>query len=228
MLLADILQLFNCCWVARLYLTLCSPMDCSMPASLSLTISQSLLKVMSIELLLPPHPLFPSILLSSVFCSIRIFSDESALHIRWPNIGAITGAAFHSSSVFLHSAMTLAIFVMCVLVPQACPTLWNPGDYSPPGSSVLGIPQARMLEWVAIYFSRASSWPRDRTQVFIAGRFFTVWATRGWKTFSHQVLFIFWSSVVIDSQVPEERAEGIVIVIYLEELLTSDSQGLCY
>ena len=48
-----------------------------------------------------------------------------------------------------------------------------------PGSSVPGIFQARTLEWVAIPFSRGSSWPRDRTQVsHIAGGFFTIWATR--------------------------------------------------
>ena len=48
-------------------------------------------------------------------------------------------------------------------------------DYSPPGSSVHGILQARILEWVAIPFSRGSSQPRDRTQVsHIAGGFFTV------------------------------------------------------
>ena len=43
--------------------------------------------------------------------------------------------------------------------------LCNPTDYSPPGSSVHGILQARILEWIAIPFSRASSWPRDRTWV---------------------------------------------------------------
>ena len=66
-----------------------------------------------------------------------------------------------------------------VLVTQACPTLCNPMDYSPPGSSVHGILQARTLEWVAISFSRGSSWPREWTQAScIAGRFFTIWATR--------------------------------------------------
>ena len=50
---------------------------------------------------------------------------------------------------------------------------------SPPCSSVHGIPQARILEWVAIPFSRGSSQRRDQTGVFcIAGRVFTVWATR--------------------------------------------------
>ena len=53
-------------------------------------------------------------------------------------------------------------------------------DWSLPGSSVHGIFQARILEWVAISFSRRSSQPRDWTQVsHIVGRRFTVWATRG-------------------------------------------------
>ena len=61
-----------------------------------------------------------------------------------------------------------------VLVTQSCPTLWDPKDCSPSGSSVHGILKARILEWVAIPFSRASSSPRDWTWVFfIAGRFFT-------------------------------------------------------
>ena len=60
-----------------------------------------------------------------------------------------------------------------------CPTLCDPMDCSLPGSPVHGILQARVLEWVAISFSRGSSQPRDRTQVScIAGRRFTVWATR--------------------------------------------------
>ena len=60
-------------------------------------------------------------------------------------------------------------------VTQSCPTLCNPVD--PPGSSIHGILQARILEWAAISFSRGSSWPRDRTQVsHIAGRRFILWA----------------------------------------------------
>ena len=51
-------------------------------------------------------------------------------------------------------------------------------DCSPPGSSVHGILQARILEWPAIPFSRGSSWPRDQIQVSsIVGRFLTIWAT---------------------------------------------------
>ena len=66
---------------------------------------------------------------------------------------------------------------VCVLVTQSCPTLCNPKNCSPPGSSVHGILQARMLEWVAIPFSRGSSRPMDQTQVScITGRFFTIGA----------------------------------------------------
>ena len=62
---------------------------------------------------------------------------------------------------------------MCVLVAQSCRTVCGPMDYSPPGSSVHGILQTRILEWVAVSFSRGSSQPRDRTRVScIAGRFF--------------------------------------------------------
>ena len=64
-------------------------------------------------------------------------------------------------------------------VAQSCPTLRDPMDCSLPGSSVHGILQARVLEWVAISFSRGSSWPRDRTWVSrIPGRCFNLWATR--------------------------------------------------
>ena len=62
---------------------------------------------------------------------------------------------------------------------QLCPTLCDPINCSPPGSSVHGILQARVLEWVAISFSRGSSQPRDRIRVScIAGRCFILWATR--------------------------------------------------
>ena len=70
-------------------------------------------------------------------------------------------------------------FEVKVLVAQSCRTLYDPMDCSLPGFSVHGILQVRILEWVAIPFSRGSSPNRDRTQVsHIAGRFFTVRATR--------------------------------------------------
>ena len=114
--------------------------------------------------------------------------------------GEVTcSASFHKLSLYYHSVLSLNVssserswrapkckegshwlsMKVKMLVAQSCPTLCNPKDRSPPGSSVHGILQARVLECVAIPFSRGSSWPRDWTQVScIAGRFFTVWATR--------------------------------------------------
>ena len=57
-----------------------------------------------------------------------------------------------------------------VLGTQSCLTLWDPMDWSLPGSSVHGILQARILAWVAIPFSRGSSWPKDRTWELLHGR----------------------------------------------------------
>ena len=69
----------------------------------------------------------------------------------------------------------IGISELSEVVAQSRPTLCNPVDCSPPGSSVHGILQARILEWVAVSFSRGSSQPRDRTQVScIAGRCFNL------------------------------------------------------
>ena len=92
--------------------------------------------------------------------------------------------ASHSSSVMMTNGCQCTINMIHgkkvkVLVAQSCPTLCDPMDCSPLGSSVHGILQARILEWIAIPFSRGSSWPRDRTQVSrTAGGFFTSWSTR--------------------------------------------------
>ena len=79
---------------------------------------------------------------------------------------------------------------ICLSVPLLCYVAFlysvkslsaalDPMDSSLPGFSVHGIFQARVLEWVAISFSRGSSQPRDQTQVScVAGRCFTLWATR--------------------------------------------------
>ena len=75
-------------------------------------------------------------------------------------------------------SLSLSLQVV-LLVARSCLTFCGPMDYSPPGSSVHGILQARILEWGATPFSRGSSRPRDWTwDSWIAGRFFTVWATR--------------------------------------------------
>ena len=69
------------------------------------------------------------------------------------------------------------LYTVKVKVDQSFLTLCDPMVHKLPGSSVRGILQARILEWVAISSCKGSSWPRDLTQVIcIIGRFFTVWA----------------------------------------------------
>ena len=75
--------------------------------------------------------------------------------------------------------MSTVLFIspqlVVVLAAQWCPTICDPGYCSPPGSSVHGILQARILEWIAIPFSKGSFQARDRTQVScIASGFLTV------------------------------------------------------
>ena len=67
----------------------------------------------------------------------------------------------------------------CCLVAEWCPTLCDPVDCSPPGSSVPGISQARILQWVAISFSSRYSWPREQTCISCTGRWIlSHWATK--------------------------------------------------
>ena len=80
--------------------------------------------------------------------------------------------------IYIYIYVIIIIYVK-VLVTQLCSALCDPTDCSPPGYSVHLILQARILEWVAISFSRGSSWPRDQTPAScIAGWFTTDWATR--------------------------------------------------
>ena len=76
-----------CCAVTQLCPTLYNSMDCSMPGFSVITNSWSLLKLMSIESVMPSNHLILChllLLLSSIFPSISVFSNDSALHIRWP------------------------------------------------------------------------------------------------------------------------------------------------
>ena len=85
---------------------------------------------------------------------------------------------------FSHSDLKLkSIDHFLVVIVQGLSYIWlscNPVDCSPPGFSILGISQARILEWVAISFSRGSSWTRDWTWVSCIGG----WNLYHWDTFS--------------------------------------------
>ena len=80
------------------------------------------------------------------------------------------------------SSFSNVCFLFKMKVTQLYLTLCDSMDFILPGSSVHGISQARIMEWVAIPFSRGSFWPRDQTQVScIAGRCFTIWSTFAFK-----------------------------------------------
>ena len=79
--------------------------------------------------------------------------------------------------------LRVGVKVKKVEVSHLCLTLCDPTDWT-----VCGILQARILDWVAVSFSRGSSQPRDRTQVsWIAGGFFTSWATRKATSWSKEI-----------------------------------------
>ena len=79
----------------------------------------------------------------------------------------------------IHIYIYLYIYTCAWQLLQSCLTFWDPMDCSPPGSSVYGIFQAKLVEWVAMPSSRASFWPRDWICIScvscVAGGFFTRW-----------------------------------------------------
>ena len=108
--------------VAQSYLTLCDPWTAARQASLSITSSWSLLKPMSIELVMPSNHIIlcrPLLLLPPIPPSIRVFSNESALHIRWPKYWSFS---FNISPSNEHPG--LISFRMDWLVGSPC----SPGD----------------------------------------------------------------------------------------------------
>jgi len=107
---------------------------------------------------------FPPIHSFTQFADLTVTNQKKILTcLNW--FASVCWLLLDVSPLYLHC---------CCSVAQSCPTFCDPMDCSPPGSSVYGIFQARILEWAAISFSRGSSWPRDRTLITcIAGRFFT-------------------------------------------------------
>ena len=136
-----------------------------------------------------------NIILSELEC-LKNFSSESSC--RWNCftlcfLSSILLSTFHNWNFYipLITKLTKSDLLVkspthwrSVLVSQLCPTLCNPMDCSRPVFSVLGILQAKILDWVAIPFSSDSSGPRDWTLGRLhCSKFFIIWATRkaSWK-----------------------------------------------
>ena len=112
------------------------------------------------------------------------------------------------------------------VVTQSCLTPWNPMDCSLPGCSVHVISQPTTLEWVAISFSKESSWPRDQTWVsLIAGRCSTIWATREALTVHEVTKSQTWFSMSTSTSAEKKPNAWLTkispVVLYLPLLPTS-------
>ena len=120
--------------------TPCDPMDCSTPGFPAHQQLPELTQIMSIESVMPPNHLIlchPLLILPSIFPSIRVFSNESVLHIRWPK--------YHVFHTILGSKEPAKLL-------QSCPTL-RPYGLQPTRLLCPRISQARILEWIAFSFS---------------------------------------------------------------------------
>ena len=101
----------------------------------------------------------------SLYCENVLRKPNSKSEWGWEESLGENEYMYMCGQVPLLSTVTLLISYCVVLVALSCLTLCNSTDYSPSGSSVHGILQARILEWVAMPSSRRSFQPRDRTQV---------------------------------------------------------------
>ena len=104
-----------CCSVGKSCPALCDPVECCKPGFLSFLNSQSLLKFISIEsIMLFNHLILwrPLLLLPSVFPSIRVFSSESALHIRWPNYWSFSFSPSNKYSGLISLGLTGVISLL--------------------------------------------------------------------------------------------------------------------
>ena len=115
------------------------------------------------------------------FISQSLFTHDSSYWLLidqlYECLPALNTSIFHLNCTNFITFL-LIIYHNSVSHSVVSDSLW-PMDCRPPGSSAHGILQAKILEWVAIPFSRGSSRPRDQTQISrIVGRFFTAWATR--------------------------------------------------
>ena len=97
----------------------------------------------------------------------------SSIYFYWSSVALLCYYSFCCRAKWISYMYTYE--KVQVLVAWSCPTLCDPMDHSPPGSSVHGILQARILEWLAILFPKGSSWPRYWNWVScIAGGFFMI------------------------------------------------------
>ena len=130
----------------------------------------------------------------NVECPRRIRGDVTEARVEWDRVGSC-------SQCCTTGGVTAVKWKWKWSRSVVSDSLQPHGLEPAPGFSVYGIVQARVLGWIAISFSRGSSWPRDQTQVFhLAGRCFTLWAIfQSVSNVSKMTVTMFiWSTVVIE------------------------------
>ena len=123
------------------------------------------------------HPLTTKSLIRKILQRLKLQRSGAKMGFK-PVLSDSRPFPFYQTGQILHELGALGTcfrsgsgsFGQEVLVAQSSPTVWDALDCSLPGSSVRGISQARILEWVAIPFPRGSSQPRDQTWVMIAAQ----------------------------------------------------------
>ena len=179
------------------------PVHCSMSSSYCcfltcIQVSQKAGKVVWYSCLFKNFPQFAVVYAVKVFsivneAEVYVFLEFSCFFYDQTDVGNMISAssAFPKSSLYICKCLVHILlnpslkdfehYFAYMWNEHSCTVVWTffGTDCGLPGSSVHGILQARILEWVAIAFSRVSSQPRDRTQVScLAGSLFTIWTTR--------------------------------------------------
>ena len=163
-----------------------------------------------------PHPGIKPISLMSPALAGKFFTTSTT----WEAFNNLTIFCFYFFLLYIivilfsHLSIYIYIYLYVREVAQSCPTLCDPMDCSLPGSSVHGIFQAIVLEWIAISFSNGSSQPRDRTRVSrIVDRRFNVWATREIIYIYIYVYIINLSMLVINSKLSLNKIFKIAMYV---------------
>ena len=159
-------QFHSFLWLSNIPLYMCTTSSLSILLSMDIQVA-SMFRLLKIVLQRTAKPA-KDFQLSSPSRAPCLFLDTSDSQILDPNRPNTPSFSWWHSQV-----------CVCVLAAQTCPTVRDPKYSRLRVSTVQGILQVQILEWVAISFSRGSSLPRDWTRVScIAGRFLTIWATR--------------------------------------------------
>ena len=145
-----------CCSVAKSCPNLCDPIDCSMPGSPVLHYLLELLKLMSTASVMPSNHLslcLPLILLSSIFPSIKVFSSESAVHIRWPGIVVSASASVLPKNI--QGWFLLGVTGLISLLSSTLKSLFQPHDLK---ASVLWCSGFCMVQLLWPYMTPRKAW----------------------------------------------------------------------